>query len=372
MKPSLHLFNPENDIALALDIPCFTPPKNAMLLAKAGELLPLWLAKEGDSVLVSDVEKAVRQIEQVGLSALQGVNITGRAGGFNCFSPWGWSRYAKKKFERAGGEAGLPSDDELEKIRQLSHRRTAAGLNVSLRDKLSFPIPLPAIEITSPEQIKDIDYDFFFKLPWSSTGRGVFSSIRMRPEKISSSIEGMINSQGSVMIEKALIPERDFAMLFNISDGICKFVGYSLFGNVNNSYSGNILAQDDMLKKELGRYVPVDWLTELEEVMPAAINEIIGTGYNGNLGIDMLVYKDSDGKNRIAPTIEINLRNTMGFVAKALTDKLIYPGKTGVFTVSFGEDEEIKASVFDNERLVKGDFLPIGHTSGFTFKVKAD
>ena len=40
----LHIFNPENDLALAANVARYTPPPAAVSLRLSGALLPLWWA----------------------------------------------------------------------------------------------------------------------------------------------------------------------------------------------------------------------------------------------------------------------------------------------------------------------------------------
>ena len=47
----LHLFNPENDLALGLGCRHYTPPPHAAAIHRAGALLPMWWANEDDLVL---------------------------------------------------------------------------------------------------------------------------------------------------------------------------------------------------------------------------------------------------------------------------------------------------------------------------------
>ena len=55
MAMKLHLFNPENDLALAANLDHYTPPKAAVDLRRSGALLPMWYADAGDRVLCHGV-----------------------------------------------------------------------------------------------------------------------------------------------------------------------------------------------------------------------------------------------------------------------------------------------------------------------------
>ena len=52
---SLHLFYPENDLALARDLDNYTPPPAASRLRKSGETLALWYGDDGDKVFTQGI-----------------------------------------------------------------------------------------------------------------------------------------------------------------------------------------------------------------------------------------------------------------------------------------------------------------------------
>ena len=53
--PGLHLFFPENDLALAQDNASYTAPPAAVKLRRAGATLPLWYGDAGDYVIADGV-----------------------------------------------------------------------------------------------------------------------------------------------------------------------------------------------------------------------------------------------------------------------------------------------------------------------------
>ena len=55
---TLHIFNPENDLALACPSPHFIPPASARQMADDLSALPVWWAMRGDAVCVASVEEA--------------------------------------------------------------------------------------------------------------------------------------------------------------------------------------------------------------------------------------------------------------------------------------------------------------------------
>ena len=62
---TLHVFNPEHDIALASNLSNFTAPRAGRQLRHDLSFLPLFWAAEDDVVLVDDAEYAKRQFQEL-------------------------------------------------------------------------------------------------------------------------------------------------------------------------------------------------------------------------------------------------------------------------------------------------------------------
>ena len=99
----LHLFNPENDLALGLNCRHYTPPPHAAAIHRAGALLPMWWAEETDLILAPEClrDEAGRRAARFGLKG----QVCGDASAFAGLSgtaPWGWSLDAAsfKSFRR--------------------------------------------------------------------------------------------------------------------------------------------------------------------------------------------------------------------------------------------------------------------------------
>ena len=129
---TLHVFNPEHDLALASGLSNFTAPHaGRRLRADLGYLPALW-AGEDDCVLVEHVEQARRAYGR----------LRARVGGSPCcfvdksqlsslpidrVEPWGWDLALRAALIRYGVPAGAcPSESEIADVREYSHRRYAA------------------------------------------------------------------------------------------------------------------------------------------------------------------------------------------------------------------------------------------------------
>ena len=315
--PDLHLFNPENDLALAHGEANYTPPKPVQIFHNALQALPLWYAAPADCVYAPDVDPQWWQEmnRRFGLDVTQGSH--GRP------NPWGWSAHAVQQFRRIGISEPFP---DVNLIRQLSHRRTTVSIHrhLTAHGLLPYPLPPEPVEATTTEQAMEhltSGDAHFIKSPWSSSGRGVMDCTNMEPTHLRHVVQGIIDRQGSVMIERKLQRKRDFAMLFECRNGAASYRGLSLFFNSNaTAYGGNIVAPQSTLQAMLG--IDAELLQCTATAVERALTDCVAAkGYEGPVGVDMMLYSEQ----RICPIIEVNVRRTMGFVALSLarfaTDK---------------------------------------------------
>ncbi len=300
------LFNPENDLALGVGCRHYTPPPRVCSLHRAGGLMPVWWAAGGEQVVAPDAtpDEVEWLRHEYGLEASIGPDGEPR--------PWGWSEDAARQFIQAGvSPGGLPSSQSLERMRQLSHRRTSVEI---LR-------MLGCGDMAGREGAALSEMDLiaggglFLKSPWSCSGRGVFSTRGLPAGTVASRVAGIIHRQGSVMVEREFDRVRDFAALFT-SDGVkVDFVGWSVFATAaQGAYTGNLVAPQDTLADRIGHEVDIQRLVD-------ALTVIVAPHYTGPLGVDMMIYRDG-GRESVHPCIELNLRMTMGFVALEVQKRL--------------------------------------------------
>ncbi len=318
MKTAL-LFNPENDLALALGCRHYTPPPHAAAIHRAGALLPLWWAGEEDCV-VADArlcEEAAKLCSRFGLNSYvdTGFGEAGQA------EPWGWSLDARRQLLRAGVRAEvLPDEEAIERMRQLSHRR----MSVEILRCLDGGYPLP-LETTDPHRVVEAEHSApgcYVKSPWSGSGRGVFCARSLSDDALLRRAEGIIHRQGSVMVERGLEKVLDFAALFHSEGSRVEFRGLSVFATeARGMYSGNIVAPQQLLREKIASFFDFDRLMEVIKSEEEILGSFIGSDYRGWLGVDMMIYREG-GENRLMPCIELNLRRTMGVVAMDIARRL--------------------------------------------------
>lgn len=373
----LHLFNPENDLALALDLANYTPPPAATALGRSGATLPLWYGEAGDAIVCPGVNAEwLRRIKdgfglQTGVWDHQTAEYEP--------TPWGWSKSARKRFSMLGfDKADLPSDDVLERMRLLSSRRSSCTLGKALADAGRLRPGYVAEEIRSAEDARAYCLghdDALFKLPWSSSGRGQIrvkgaADLASREE----AIRGALRRYGFLTAEpfhrnKAA----DLALLFNAEpSGRVVAAGLSLFMTApNGDYAGNVLASDAAISEAIERRFGIaDDIRQTEATLRRALEALIGGVYAGPLGVDMMILSDGE----LIGCVELNLRMTMGHVARRFHDRHCAPGSTGLFTVGEHADAASAPAEMRDGRLVRGHISlnPPGNPVSFTAGIQGE
>ncbi len=137
------------------------------------------------------------------------------------------------------------------------------------------------------------------------------------------------------MVERELEKVADFAALFKIDAGRADYKGLSIFTtDATGAYTGNLVAVEVDLRKRLAQLIELRKFDELVPPLAEIITTIYGKDYEGWLGVDMMVYRDSKGRHHIAPCIEVNMRMTMGVVAWYLArNEHFTEYLTGIFEV---------------------------------------
>lgn len=310
-RTRIHLFNPENDLALAANLDRYTAPAAAAALSRCGALIPAWLANDGDCILVHS-EDAITAANELRSNFGIGIEAVSAAPpDVVVCEPWGWSRYARTRFIAVGVDRKkLPSEDWLATHRALSSRLTT----IDLCKQLGLDPPVAATSVDEALRAVAANHDAghgsYLKMPWSSSGRGVFPTSGMKCEQVERRAADIIRSQGCVVVEPDRHRVADFAALYRVEDGVASFHALSAFAtDSRGAYRGNLVISDDAIIDRLG----VDPMPQAEK-MSAALTHVVGPHYSGWAGVDMVATAYGD----IYPCIELNLRATMGVVAAAM------------------------------------------------------
>lgn len=333
----LHIFNPEHDIALASGLANFTAPHAGRQLRHDLGFLPALWAGGDDVVMVDDVEQAGREWRRLQHRAAT-LLATGRLLRANprftpakqpvCsdqtagVEPWGWNSALRAELLRRGvGEHLMPSLPQLQTIRQLSHRRTAARLLPTLRMEGTVGEAFECREGNEVERLLGQYGQLVMKAPWSSSGRGLrFLDVARTPFSMQARWFGnVVAAQGCVMVEPYYNKVKDFGMEFySDGEGTISYLGLSLFHTANGAYTGNILATETAKREMISHYVSDNLLCSVTERICDELSLVFNKQYRGPFGVDMMIVGTPGDGFLLHPCVEINLRRTMGHVALAL------------------------------------------------------
>ncbi len=292
MSEHIYIFNPDHDLCIANGDENFVPPRSALGFAK-------------ENIDLSEHLKRPNK---------QRRNII----------PWGWNHSLKKRLINEGIDpADLPSEEELQFIRTHSRREFALDIHTRLNCGDSQIIEpdyrIVATSINEIEAFISANGSAVLKSPLSGSGKG----IRFVRESLSESDEGwcrrVLDKQGSVIVERRFEIIKECAMLFECHNEGIDFIGYSLFEAKNGTYRGNILASNEDIEDMISGYIPRDILTAIRENLTSILSDTLVGHYEGFLGVDQMICQTTSPV--FVPVSEINLRMTMGLIARNQYDQ---------------------------------------------------
>lgn len=298
MRPMRFIFNPEHDLCVANGDPHFVPPASALEFGENCSDVVRWM--EG-------LERGFEGMYQV--------------------LPWGWNTMLKCNLLKEGYLSSyLPSDNEIARIRELSHRKYAIeAMNFIKRVNVDFQWPEAAVFISDLGQLRDyltLHDKIVLKSPLSGSGKG----LRWVTSHLSESDQGwcknIIVKYGGVIVEERYDVVQDCAMLFRCAGASVEFAGYSLFYTENGQYTSNLLASNDLIVEKLSHFIDVEVLLVVKKALLAYLKMRFAGNYNGYIGVDQFVYRRDDNF-LFHPAVEINVRMTMGLLARNIFDNHI-------------------------------------------------
>lgn len=353
-KMTIHIFNPEHDIALASNLEHFTAPHAGRELRNDLGVLPALWAKPDEYVLVDDKSSAECSLRHWGLPEIDAklIDTTDiknllrqKSDDNDAFSrlkimPWGWDTALRHELIATGLPVeSLPTNAWLNALRIMSHRAWASTNILSKLRHIEGTVG-ESCELKTINEVRQYlskHHSIVLKAPWSSSGRGIryISDIKGMSQDgrrnastyygLTTQLEGwirnVINRQGSVMAEPYYNKVCDFGMEF-ISHGRGEVVyrGLSIFQTSNGAYTGNLLDDETHKEMQLCRFLSQNLLRMVASRIVELTSQTLAKTYHGPFGIDMMVVRVGE-KLMLHPCVEMNLRMTMGHVAILLSEK---------------------------------------------------
>lgn len=274
---SMHLcvFNPEHDLCLAKGRWNYVPPRSAVDFARRDASIMSVLYPDAVCTSVYNFQFSIlhSQLDEI--------------------TAWGWDAVVKHELLKRGIPAALlPSDDEINTIRELQHRSTVLPLQPDCHKVHS---------IEDMESLLKKSEHWVMKAPWSGAGRG----LRWVHGTLSAIdrdwLVKTVAAQRCVIAELRREVVADLALEY--MDGA--FFGYSYFKTGSGVYKENVPWKDEQIEAAF----PVREARSRIEPWLAAN---VWPRYHGPLGVDLMV--SPDGTIYVS---EINFRHTMGMIAHA-------------------------------------------------------
>lgn len=334
----LFVYNPTCEMAVQNGSVSYQPPLRLQTFESDMADIMLWLSQTDDIVVAnrpddrfidfwSSIGKPMPAFvtKQKGLAAKYSTT--------HQFSPWGdsiaTSHYYGNKF-----------DFDAEEHKQLFSRITSAKFEQSLQSNDQLPNLIkntPPTIITTNDQLADYAANGMCALKslWSSSGRGIM--LVRQPEHIAPALtwaKGKIRHDGAVVGEPFLQKLCDFSFQFNLTNsGKAEFLGLNHFSaDSAGRFDKEIIGQNT--NKHIFNTFPHNWMTICVETLRQQIEKSNwAEKYSGIIGIDAIVYTDSEGDTKIRCCVEINIRYNMGLVNMELA-KYIDPKAKGFWQIS--------------------------------------
>lgn len=397
----LYVFNPDTDMALASNQGNYIAPASVRRMAQDLALLPVWYAQPGSAVLApsaynADYLQKMKQLFPLSVQLVTEPELPDYAE--SQVVPWGWNRAFRKRMLKAGiAEHKLLTEMELCECRMLSSRGYAMALAMTFE--------LPGVfkcicgrhyqimgegeeEFQVPDIVENFKDGYLFKSVWSGSGRGLRWCRRGLTKSTADWCRRELAQYGVLILEPIYKKVGDFAMEFYANGrGKVLFSGYShFFTDKKGAYRGNMLVSNAEVEQWILQYIPLEAFVGIRGHLQKVLEGIYGRYYSGPIGVDMMICPDQGGyPYAIYPHVEINVRMTMGMVARLFYDNFVASGSKGIFNVdNYPSAETLQAQheqdmrdyplVVEDGRIVSGylSLVPITPQSKYRAYVRIE
>ena len=364
-----YYFNYSHELALADKGINYVAPSIVRTMERDLMSLAAFFAVEGDVVVVS--EGMVERCSAFYAGLCPGVRFVTLSSvpAESVFRPWGLNADLCRKLRKTD-TFPVPTDVEVNDLRLLASRRTAVDILERLRKELSY-LPLCGesrycIDMDDAAEAVAAFPRTVLKAPWSSSGRGLrFADGSLQPP-LSGWCRRIITKQGGIVVEPYYEKVYDFAAEMSVSPaGEVHYTGLSHFlTSDKHTYLGNTVTSQENMRHALFHNFDERVFTLAVSHLERVLAQKIAGRYTGPLGVDMMLCRQNE-ELFLHPCVEINMRNTMGWLA-LLLERLIAPGTQAVFKIRYDTDTEalrlflkqIAAPIFDSKgRLLSGHRL---------------
>jgi len=354
---NLFVYNPTCELAVANGMVSYQAPRYLQKFERDLEILPAYLASSKDYILVQEsISSEFRnKLSELGIQLPACITkeelnqqVKNSSLAVNKLIPWGWSTAIHHKLKHlkafcSEDFSSSPVAHWNETQKEIYSRKFALEILGKLLPKLKDQYCIKNSELprvaTSEEEVLEIQKTWpqlVLKSPWSASGRGLQVLRRSEFNRTNHQLlAGVLKNQGFVMVEKYQQKLVDFAFQFRTEKGTIHYQGLSFFSaSISGQYEKNYLgAYSQHLDEEINSFLKTIDVNAIANQLGETLQQShIATHYEGNFGVDALIFKDHNKAIRINPCLEINCRNNMGNLSLVL-NKYLAPNSIGYFYI---------------------------------------
>lgn len=261
-------------------------------------------AEEGVAVTQKPTDSFFHVLESLGISFPRLHLLSETAFPYRCVESWGASPSVQKWAEEHGLHYEIPSWECVQKVNSklFSFEKGPKLQNASL--------------LYTQEQtvrwLHEQNGPKVFKTCFGVSGRGHHFVQSLTPETLLF-LQKEWKEGRPVIAEPWVDRKLDFSTQWKISEEKrIEYIGATLCkNNERGVYQSNSVGEETKL---FGDYLP--HLENHKKIAKDVLEEMADLGYFGNVGIDAMLYSDSEAL-KLQPIVEINARKTMGWAALA-------------------------------------------------------
>lgn len=327
--PVVHWFNPnaESHARAALLGKPWHPDKTALALEHDLEALMLGCCRRDDALLMRRVPSVshLSRLKSAGFDLPEilphGTPPGRKLGGLR---PWAWSPDAVAQLRPYAADVSPQVEAQWREKMPVTWFSKEIGLRL---EHALGPMPeTGALHRDAGDVLCAIDLHLtsgqaLLKAPFACAGRG---HLRVNqdslPDRTRGWIDNTLAAHGAVVVEPWLERVLDFSALYEMKqDGSVEHVAFTV---MENDAAGRFLGirvgpkWGNLMEPEIAEFLyrEARVMTLYQEKIPALLVDLL-PGYSGPLCVDAMVHRRDDGSLALKPTVELNVRMTMGRVA---------------------------------------------------------
>lgn len=329
--PDLYYFYPFVEYELALGPHGINIPRKMYSLKTDLDILPVYLAKNDDMVLVEKAPRTefLQQLKDAGFSGPQFVEkeeLENSGRRLRSFQPWGWCYHTRKlqKEISSAVPVTVKSEQEISYFNELYAKTLSLEILKNNPDLCDGEIigQVACNEDEANKSISEIQsrgYNVVIKAVLGSSGQNQIQikSDSAIEDQQKSWLRRLLKEQGKVIVEPWLDRAFDFSVQMKVNpDGTSKLLGHARFicdetGKYRGAWLGGF--ETNLKKEEIIFVRKNNLLNEItQKTMKVVADTLHKKNYSGTAGVDCFVYRDKFGDLKIKPIVEVNVRNNMG------------------------------------------------------------